>query len=73
MKNEKVFDRRGATYLFLIGLFSMTQVRLGAKLGISEFFCCLVGPFLFFADLPKFRRDGVMVFFNLLILILKAR
>ena len=68
MKNEKVFDRRGATYLFLIGLFSMTQVRLGAKLGISEFFCCLVGPFLFFADLPKFRRDGVMVFFNLLIL-----
>ena len=61
-------DKKGAKWLFLIGLFSMTQVRLGAKLGISEAFCCFVAPFLFFIDLPKFRRDGVMVFFNLLIL-----
>ena len=35
-------DKKGAKWLFLIGLFSMTQIRFGAKIGISEIACCLV-------------------------------
>lgn len=61
-------DRRGAFWLFLIGAFSMTQIRLGAKIGISEVACCLVGPFLFVKNLSVYRRDGVLLFFILLIL-----
>lgn len=60
-------DRQGAVWLFLIGAFSLTQMRLGAKIGISEVVCCLVGPFLFLKNLPVYRRDGVLLFFNLLI------
>lgn len=61
-------DRRGAFWLFLIGASSMTQIRLGAKIGISEVGCCLVGPFLFLKNLSVYRRDGVLLFFILLIL-----
>ncbi len=58
----------GAKALFLIGLFSMTQIRLGAKIGISEAVCCLIAPFLFMREIPLYKRDGVMIYFNLLIL-----
>lgn len=61
-------DRRGAFWLFLIGAFSMTQIRLGAKLGISEAVCCLIGPFLFLKNFSSYRRDGALPFFNLLLL-----
>lgn len=59
---------RAAKALFLIGLFSMTQIRLGAKIGISELVCCLIAPFLYVRDVPFYRRDGVMIYFNLLFL-----
>lgn len=61
-------DKRGAFWLFMIGLFSMTQIRIGPKIGISEIFCCLVAPVLFFKSIPMLRRDGVLLYFNLLIL-----
>ena len=60
-------DKKGAKWLFLIGLFSMTQLRFGAKIGISEIACCLVAPILFLKNLAAFSRDGVMPYFLLLI------
>lgn len=63
-----VAGKGGAFWLFLIGAFSMTQLRFGAKIGISEVGCCLVGPFLFLKNLAVYRRDGVSLFFYLLIL-----
>lgn len=54
--------------LFLIGLFSLTQLKLGAKIGISELVCCCVAPFLFLKNMHILRRDGAMPFFMLLIL-----
>lgn len=61
-------DKKGAFWLFMIGAFSATQLRLGPKIGISELFCCIIGPFLFFKSIPMLRRDGVLLYFNLLIL-----
>ena len=54
--------------LFLIGVFSMTQVRIIGKIGISEFFMVLASPFVFLQNIHVFRRDKSMVFFVLLIL-----
>lgn len=61
-------DKKGAFWLFLIGMFSMTQIKVGAKIGISEAVCCLVGPFLFLKNYIQYKRDGVILFFNLLLL-----
>lgn len=60
-------NKRAAALLFLIGAFSMTQVNLGAKIGISEAVCCLIGPFLFLKNLSVYRRDGVSLYFYLLL------
>ena len=61
-------SKSAATILFLIGLFSQTQVRLGAKIGISEAVCCLFAPFLSLRDYGAYKRDGVSMYFNLLLL-----
>lgn len=61
-------DPRGAFWLFMIGAFSATQLKLGPKIGISELFCCIIAPFLFFKSIPMLRRDGVLLYFNLLFL-----
>lgn len=60
--------RSGAVLLFLIGLFSQTQVNLGGKLGISEFAMLLCAPFVFVKNYTMFRRDGSLYFFILAIL-----
>ena len=60
-------NKRAAALLFLIGAFSMTQIKLGAKIGISEAVCCLIGPFLFLKNLSVYRRDGVSLYFYLLL------
>lgn len=44
--------------LFLIGLFSATQVRFIGSIGIAELFVFLVAPFIFLMDFAKIRRDG---------------
>lgn len=59
-------DRSGAMWLFLIGAFSMTQIRLGAKIGISELGCCLASLFIFSRDYISYKREGVSAYFNLL-------
>lgn len=59
-------DKRGAMWLFLIGAFSMTQIRLGAKIGISEAGCCLASIFLYARDYMSYKRDGISAYFNLL-------
>ena len=54
--------------LLLIGVFSMTQVRIVGKIGISEFFMVLASPFVFIQNLQLFRRDKTLLFFVLIIL-----
>lgn len=54
--------------LLLIGVFSMTQVRIIGKIGISEFFMVLASPFVFFQNIQVFKRDKSMRFFVLIIL-----
>lgn len=60
--------KRSAFWLFLIGCFSLTQLKLGAKIGISELGCLLAMPFIFPRDYALYRKDGVSIYFNLLLL-----
>lgn len=57
--------KRDAFWLFMIGCFSMTQLKLGAKIGISEAGCLLAMPFIFARDYVSYRRDGVSLYFKL--------
>lgn len=59
--------KRSAFWLFLIGCFSMTQIRIGAKIGISEIACLIAMPVILFKDYRLYSRDGVAMYFNLLI------
>ncbi len=47
-----------AAALFLLGLFSQTQIRIVAFMDISEAICYVLGPLFFFLDLPKLRKHG---------------
>ena len=55
-----VKTKNDAIILFLVGLFSYTQIRLGAKIGVSELFMCVVAPFVFMRRFSDFRREGIM-------------
>lgn len=68
MRKHSMMPVRGGIPLFLIGLFSMTQIRFGAKIGISEIACCVFAPFLYIKDIRLYRSDGVALYFNLLLL-----
>ena len=46
--------------LFLIGLFSLTQIRIGFAIGISEIFIYLLAPFIFMKDYYLLKRNGMM-------------
>ena len=56
-------SRRAAMWLFLIGMFSMTQINIGGKLGISEFAMVACAPFVFIKNIPILRRDGSIGYF----------
>ena len=57
-RKQRVFSNR---MLFLIGLFSVTQLRLpGFALCISEFPIYLVAPFLFFRNYHLLKRHGML-------------
>ena len=62
--------RNGGTVflLFLIGLFSQTQISVGGKLGISEFAMVACAPFVFLKNITIFKRDGSLCYFWLIIL-----
>lgn len=71
MFKRQTISRRAsqeAFWLFMIGCFSMTQLKLGAKIGISEVGCLFATPFLFFRDYPLYKRDGVLSYFTLALL-----
>lgn len=60
--------RNTSALLFLIGTFSMTQVRLIGSIGISEIFVFMAAPFVFARDYRLLKRDGFMPMVNLAIL-----
>ena len=61
-------SRFAAKWLFLIGMFSQTQISLGGKLGISEFFMAVCAPFLFAKNIQLLRRDGSLTYFCLILM-----
>lgn len=61
----RAYDKSNVA-LFLIGLFSMTQINIVGWLGISEVFCFVAGPFFFLMDQNALRRNGFMPFVGLI-------
>lgn len=55
-------------WVFLVGLFSMTQVRVIGSIGISELAIVLVAPFFYVQDLRKIKQDGMLLLLNLTLL-----
>lgn len=66
--------KRAGWYLFLIGLGSLTQIKIGFSIGISEFFVYLAAPFLFLRNATMLKRDGMMplLFLGLLVNIMNV-
>ena len=54
--------------MFLIGLFSQTQIRVVGSIGISELFIFLVAPFVWITHYGDLRRERVTPTLNLLFL-----
>ena len=52
-------------FLFLLGLLSYTQFKLIGYIGISEFVCYALAPFLFTKNIEKFRKWGFFPFLGL--------
>ena len=61
--------KKAGLYLFLIGLGSLTQIRIGFSIGISEIFVYLAAPMLFMRNFAMLKRDGLMtlLFLGLLV------
>ena len=57
-----------SVWLFLIGLFSLTEVHVVGSIGISELCMYPLGPLFFVLDYAKLRRDGFTKALWLLIL-----
>ena len=55
-------NRRCAMWLLLIGIFTMTRINIGGKLGISELAMLLAAPIVFFRNASVFRREKIMGF-----------
>ncbi len=55
--------------LFLIGTFSLTQIRIGFAIGISEIFVYLAAPFIFMRDYYLLKRNGMMFLVGMGILV----
>jgi len=55
--------------LFLIGTFSLTQIRIGFAIGISEIFVYLLAPFIFIRDYHLLKRNGMMFLVGMGILV----
>lgn len=52
--------RLSSLLLFLIGTFSMTQIRVVGSIGISELPIFILAPFIFFIDYRTLRHDGFL-------------
>ncbi len=53
-------NKTASFLLFLLGTFSMTQIRIVGSIGISELFALLVAPIVFIQDYSSLRRDGFL-------------
>ena len=57
-------NKRNTTFtsviLFLIGAFSLTQIRVGFSIGISEIFVYVSAPFLFLKNYRLLRQHGML-------------
>lgn len=51
--------------LFLIGLFSATQIHIVGSIGISELICFFVAPIIFVRNYRLLRNDGFLPIVNL--------
>jgi len=47
-------------WLLLLGMFSMTQIKLIGSCGISEAVILFIAPFMFVNDYAELRRDGFL-------------
>ena len=54
--------------LFLIGLFSQTQIRIVGSIGISEFFIFLMAPMVLIGSYGILKREKITPILNLLFL-----
>lgn len=61
---------RFSLVLFLLGLFSRTEIRLIGSIGITELFCFVVGPFLLLRDWELLRKHRFTGFIWLTFLML---
>lgn len=61
---------RHALMLFLLGTFSMTQIRLIGSIGVSEVYAFIAAPFFIFRDYYKMRKYGLLPVFWLSILVI---
>ena len=66
--SSKRTSKSAAFLLFLIGMFSMTQINLGGRLGIAELFMVACAPFVFIKNIPILRKDGVLYYFVFILL-----
>ncbi len=65
---EEKPPKTDAFWLFMIGCFSLTQLKFGAKIGISELAMVLAAPALYFRNLRYYRQDGMLPMLSLLFL-----
>ena len=52
--------RTSSFWLFLLGLFSATQIRVVGSIGISELLVYVLAPFVFMRDYQKLKHDKFM-------------
>lgn len=52
--------RTSSFWLFLLGVFSATQIRLVGSIGISELLVYVLAPFVFMRDYQKLKHDKFM-------------
>ena len=66
--------KRASWLLSLIGLGSLTQIKIGFSIGISEIFVYLAAPFLYIKNAHILKRDGMMplLFLGLLVNIMNV-
>ena len=61
-------NRSVSLMMFLIGLFSQTQIRVVGSIGISELVVFLVAPIMYIGSYAVLRREKVTTILNLLLL-----
>lgn len=54
--------------LFIIGVFSLTQIQIVGSIGIAELVCFVIAPFIYISNYAQLKRDGFAMVLNLSIL-----